>query len=141
MGELNVLSIDFGKLFRLPELVDHIVDDQAGVTAIPLHHPKEFFPGKCLGEGILPGRLVAARFLEVEESHLVSLFEPDRISDAAVEVEHIEAVGLGRGDLLGREFRRGEDAVDRPEAPTDRRTQDDALSIESHHGIRSDSLG
>ena len=37
----------------VPLLVDHVVDDEGGMTPIPLHHTEKFFTADRLSKGIV----------------------------------------------------------------------------------------
>ena len=135
---------------RLPAgLVDHVVDHERGVVAVVLHHAEELLSADLVGDGLVDVRhvlvLVAvgaepAWLLVVHHAHLVSGVENRLVPAAAVAVEHVHAELHGRRHVPAREFRRGEHAVRRPEAPADPREDENAPPVEPELRVRAHAL-
>jgi len=118
-------------------LVDEAEDHEARMTAVAFDHAQDFFAHQRVRE-IIAGRFIAARLLVIKQAQFIRLVQHQRLADGAVKIEHVHAEILRVPDLLFGEFRRWNDSADGPEAPTDRRAQDDAPAIEPEHGVAAE---
>ena len=87
------------------------------MVAVAFDHSQEFLPCPAEAELVAVMAGIPARFLKVEEPHLIRLVQADWLTYAAVEVNHVLAKGLCCLDLLrGHLFRRVY-PIRRPESP------------------------
>ena len=121
-------------------LVGHVVVHHRGMTTVALDHAQVLLA--VLSEGELLGvhPLEATHFAIIHQPLLVGLIERFGIADTPVVIEHVKTDSLGYSHLFGRQFRRGDQARLRPEAPADRRNHAHPLAIKPEHGIGADPM-
>lgn len=121
-------------------LIDQTVDNQARVTAVTLNHTMQLLVQDLTAERTLVAHLPCTWLLEVEQAETIGGIEHDWLTDAAVEVEHIQAHALGGLDLLLGIFLLRYETCLWEESPTDGGTEHHTIAIETRHGVLADAI-
>ena len=146
------------------DLVLHGVKDERRVAAVVAGHAHDFFfevafgerggfaavAGRIHGTGwrlgiegifIAQGGLAASRFHIAKKTHAVLGVQDFGLADITMELEGVEAEGLGRPDFAFGQFGRRPKAVETPEAPGDGRGQPNAPAVQPQDCVGPDAIG
>ena len=80
------------QLFRssISRFIHHIVDNQTGMTAIPLYHTDDLFMQNSIHKRLSHIQTEAARLFKIEQSQLISIIHYVSITDKTMKIQHIQ---------------------------------------------------